>query len=117
MFISLSNMSPCTNIYRSPMNPSRTGAKSAAGDNTGSSRVFHPEDYVLIRVSNVKNVSYEDVSGLLHESLRLLVPLSIMGLGDGSWEICVFKSHIPTVQGNLRKILPNSDSEVSYDPL
>ena len=42
---------------------------------------------------------------------------NIEELSDGSWEICILKSHRRTVQDTLAKTFPGSDVDLYYNPL
>ena len=42
---------------------------------------------------------------------------NIEELSDGSWEICILKSHRRTVQDTLGKMFSGADVDLYYDPL
>lgn len=41
---------------------------------------------------------------------------SIQQLNDGSWELCVRKSMISTVQEKIQAMFPGSNVDINYDP-
>ena len=73
------------------------------------------DQYALIRLSKVVDKdtleSLDEKFGTVNE-----VP-NMEELNDGSWEICVLKSHRGTVQDTLGKIFSDSNVELRYDPL
>jgi Gti1/Pac2 family len=86
-----------------------------------SSRVLLPppglrgDQYTLIRLSGVED---ENVLEKLDTKIGTVneVP-NIEKLNDGSWEICILKSHRRTVKDTLRRIFPGSNVDLYYDPL
>ena len=96
------------------MIPSYVGAVS-------SSRVLLPslgfrgDQYTLIRMFGVEDVNVVEKLdpniGKVNE-----VPY-IEELSDGSWEICILKSHRRTIKDKLRQIFPGSNVDLYYNPL
>ena len=72
------------------------------------------DQYTLIRLSKVRDGNMLDTLdtkiGTVNE-----VP-HIDELSNGSWEICILKSHRRTVQDKLGEVFPGSDVDVYYDP-
>jgi Gti1/Pac2 family len=73
------------------------------------------DQYTLIRLSKIKD---EKILKTLDTKIGTVneVP-NIEELNDGSWEICILKSHRRTVKDTLGKIFPGSDVDLYYDPL
>jgi hypothetical protein len=76
---------------------------------------FRTDQYTLIRLSKVEG---RDVLNTLHERIGTVneVP-NIEELSDGSWEICILKSHCCTAQDTLSTIFPGSDVDLKYNPV
>ena len=76
---------------------------------------FHGDQYTLIRMFGVED---ENVLKILDANIGKVneVP-HIEELSDGSWEICILKSHRHTIKDKLRQIFPGSNVELYYNPL
>jgi Gti1/Pac2 family len=96
------------------MTPSYIGAAS-------SSRVLlpplglHGDQYTLIRMFGVEDANV--VKKLDADIGKVNEVPYIEELSDGSWEICILKSHRRTVKDKLRKIFPGSNVDLYYNPL
>jgi hypothetical protein len=76
---------------------------------------FRAAQYTLIRLSKVEGrkvlETLDKEIGTVNE-----VP-HIEELSDGSWEICILKSHCHTAQDTLNTIFPGSDVDLNYNPV
>jgi hypothetical protein len=73
------------------------------------------DQYTLIRLSKVEGTNILET---LDKQIGTVTEVpNIEELSDGSWEICVLKSHCSTVQDTLDKIFPGVDIDLRYSPL
>jgi hypothetical protein len=99
------------------MTPSHIVAVSSLRDESHLSLPpgVYADEYRLIRLSKVED---RKISETLDARIGTVneVP-NIEELGDGSWEICILKSHRRTALDMLGKIFPGSDVDLDYNPL
>jgi hypothetical protein len=96
--------------------PSYIVAVSSLGDKSHLSPPpgLRADQYTLIRLSKVKD---ENVLEKLDKKIGTVTEVpNIEELSDGSWEICILKSHRRTVQDTLGKTFPGSDVDLYYNP-
>ena len=76
--------------------------------------VFCSDQYTLVLLSGVEN---ESVLERIDTNIwPVNVVPSIVELSNGTWEICVRKSHCHIFHDTLGKIFPNSSVDLDYDP-
>ena len=75
---------------------------------------LHGLPYTLIRLSKVEGSMVPEE---LYREFRGTDTIgSIIGLDDGSWEICIHESHRRAVRNRLQEIFPDSDVDLDYNP-
>jgi hypothetical protein len=111
------DVSTATRTTEEDMTPSHIIAVSSSGDKNHLSPPpgLRADQYTLIRLSKVEDremlETLDAKIGTVNE-----VP-NIEELSDGSWEICILKSHRHSVQDKLGKMFPGSEVDLYYDPL
>ena len=75
---------------------------------------FRKDQYTLIRLSEVEDRNILEMLDTQIGTMNQV--LHIEELSDGSWEICILKSHSHAVQDALGKIFPDSDVDLKYNP-
>ena len=75
---------------------------------------FRKDQYTLIRLSEVEDRKILEALDTQIGTLNQV--LHIEELSDGSWEICILRSHCRAVQDTLGKVFPDSDVDLKYNP-